>query len=115
MNIKSNITTIVRACCILNTVIFGFLAWHFFLPPYQEHIYLSENGTELVGVVIRVETSNSVDPVAMSLVQYEVSGHSYIYRISGRRTIGSDVLLLINPDNPENVRLKDGKIGRAHV
>ena len=108
MNIKSNITTIVRVCCILNTVIFGFIAWRYCLPPYREHIYLSENGTELVGVVIRLEMSDSPDPFAMSLVQYEVDGHSYIYRIVGRLAIGSDILLLVNPDNPENARLKDG-------
>ena len=108
MDIKSNIITIVRVCCILNTVIFGFLAWRYFLPPYREHIYLTENGTELVGVVTSLDRSDSVYPSVISLIQYEVDGHSYIYRFAGRRTVGNDVFLLINPDNPENVRLKEG-------
>ncbi|MCL2042604.1 MAG: hypothetical protein FWG89_00540 [Treponema sp.] len=108
MDIKGNMATIIRVFGIFNTIIFGFFALSFFLPPYREHIYLSENGTELIGVVIRVEKSYSPDPISVSLVQYEVDEHLYIYRISGRRTVGSDVLLLINPDNPENVRLKDG-------
>ena len=103
MNIKSNITKLIRICCFLNTMIFGFLAWHFFLPPYREHIYLSENGTELIGVVTRLEMSDSIDPSVISLVQYEVDGYSYIYRFAGTRTVGSNVLLLVNPNNPENV------------
>ena len=85
-------------------------------PLYRKQVCLSRTGIEITGVVVhtrRVYCGESYDVID---VEYEIAGHSYTYTFDGdeRFIVGDEVTLIVDPDNPTNAVLKDGRWDRNY-
>ena len=87
-------------------------------PSYRKQKYLSKNGIEITGIVIRTHRVAIVEFSCDKIdVQYEIAGCPYIYKFNGdeRFRVGDEISLFVDPDNPGNASLKDRRWDRGFL
>ena len=87
-------------------------------PHYRKHIYFSQNGIKITGIVIRTNRKAMVDSSWDVIdVQYEIEGKTYTYTFDGdeRFRVGDKISLFVDPYNYKDASLQDGRWYRNSI